>query len=137
MEKYNDIENTTFDAFDTSGARDATLVTTNDQKQEAEYQVKQRRQLDVERERKQVGKLGILEVTSGNKMIQFNFKTGEPYYHLQIARHIEIEETTDNNQVIDIGIFKPTSGNTTKRLRMRQKMRGVSRNNEIAEATLK
>lgn len=62
---------------------------------------------------------------------------GEPYQHLQMVRRIEEEEETDRNQLIDMGIFKPTSGNATKRLRMRQETREATTTDKTAEATLK
>ena len=36
-----------------------------------------------------------------------------------------------------MGVFKPTSGNATKRLRMRQEARGTTSTDKTAEATLK
>jgi len=47
-------------------------------------------------------------------------KLGEPHHNLQMIRHVEIEEEADRNQLIKRGFFKPTSGNATTRLRMRQ-----------------
>ncbi len=47
----------------------------------------------------------------------------EPRPTLQIFRHVE-EEEADRSQLINMGVFKPTSGNATKRLRMRQETRG-------------
>ena len=44
----------------------------------------------------------------------------EPNYNMQMVRHIEEEEDADRGDLIDMGVFKPTSGNATKRLRMRQ-----------------
>ena len=61
----------------------------------------------------------------------------EPCHNLQIVGHVEEEEDADNSQLIDMGVFKPTSGNATKRLRMRQETRGTARTNKTAEATLK
>jgi len=130
MEEYSDIENDTFDA------RDATSATTKGQEHEAEHQAKQMRQLDAEIERKRVGKRGALGATSENGMIRFNFKAGEPHHHLQMVHHVEVEEIADRNQLIDMGVFKPTSGNATKRLRMRQETRGATRNGKTAETTL-
>ena len=60
-----------------------------------------------------------------------------PHHNLQIVRHVEEEEDADKTQLIDMGVFKPTSGNATKRLRMRQKTRGTTRTDKTAEATLK
>ena len=39
-------------------------------------------------------------------------------YNMQMVRHIEEEEDEDRGNSIDMGDFKPTSGNATKRLRM-------------------
>ncbi len=134
MEEYSDIENDTFDACDASGARDATLATTKSQEQGVELQVQQGSQLDAEIVTKRSGKLGALRATSGNRTIRF--KAGEPHHNLQLVRHIEAEEKADRNQLIDMGVFKPTNGNATKRLRMRQETREVTRNSKTAEATL-
>lgn len=49
----------------------------------------------------------------------------------------EEEEDADRGDLIDMGIFKPTSGNATKRLRMRQETRGTTRATKTAEAALK
>lgn len=43
-----------------------------------------------------------------------------PRHNLQMVRHVEEEEDTERSQLIDMGVFKPTSRNATKRLRMRQ-----------------
>ena len=64
------------------------------------------------------------------------FKAREPHHNLQIVRHVEIEEEADRNQLIDMGVFKQTSGNATKRLRVRQETREATRNGKTAEATL-
>ena len=80
MEKYSDIENDTVDTCNTSGARDATLASTKDQKQKMELQAQQKRQLDAEIVTKRSGKLGALGATSGNKTIQL--KGGKSYYNL-------------------------------------------------------
>ena len=61
----------------------------------------------------------------------------EPQYNMQMVRHIEEEENADRSELIDMGVFKPTSGNATKRLRMRQETRGAARTGKNAEATLK
>lgn len=61
----------------------------------------------------------------------------EPRDNLQMVRHVEEEEEADRNQLVDMGVFKPTSGNATKRLRMRQETRGTTRAGKTAEATLK
>lgn len=53
---------------------------------------------------------------------------------MQMVRHVDEEEDADRSELINMGVFKPTSGNATKRLRMRQETRGTTR---IAEATLK
>ena len=57
-----------------------------------------------------------------------------PHHNLQMVRHVEEEEDADRSQLINMGVFKPTSGNATKRLRMRQETRGTTK---AAEATLK
>lgn len=44
---------------------------------------------------------------------------GEPDHNMQIVRHIEDEENADRSELIDMGGFKPTRGNATKRLRIR------------------
>ena len=54
-----------------------------------------------------------------------------------MVRHVEEEEDADRSQLIDMGVFKPTSGNATKRLRMRQETRGTTSTDKTAEATLK
>ena len=61
----------------------------------------------------------------------------EPNYNMQMVRHIEDEEDADRDDLIDMGVFKPTSGNATKRLRMRQETRGTTRATKAAEAALK
>ena len=58
-----------------------------------------------------------------------------PNYDMQMVRHIEedieedIEEEDDANRgdLVGMGVFKPTSGNATKRLRVRQGTRGATR----------
>lgn len=52
---------------------------------------------------------------------------------MQMVRHIEEEEDADRGNLIDMGILNPTSGNATKRLRMRQETRAT----KAAEAALK
>ena len=61
----------------------------------------------------------------------------EPHHNMQMVRHIEEEEDADRSDLINMGVFKPTSRNATKRLRMRQETRGTTRSSKIAEATLK
>ena len=61
----------------------------------------------------------------------------EPRHNLQMVCHVEEEEEADRNQLVDMGVFKPTSGNATKRLRMRQETRETTRAGKTAEATLK
>ena len=61
----------------------------------------------------------------------------EPDYNMQMVRHIEKEEDADRSDLINMGVFKPTSENATKRLRMRQETRGATRTSKAAEATLK
>lgn len=62
--------------------------------------------------------------------------TSKGHHNLQIVRHVEEEEEADRNELIDMGVFKPTSGNAAKRLRMRQETREETRNRKIVEATL-
>ena len=61
----------------------------------------------------------------------------ERRHNMQMVRHVEEEEDADRGQLIDWGVFKPTSGNATKRLRMRQETRGTTSTDKTAEATLK
>ena len=61
----------------------------------------------------------------------------EPGYNMQMVRHIEEEEDADRSDLINMGVFKPTSGNATKRLRVRQETRGMTRTSQTAKATLK
>lgn len=56
---------------------------------------------------------------------------------LQMVRHVEEEKEADRNQLVNMGVFKPTSGNATKRLMIRQETRGITRTCKTAEATLK
>ena len=99
---------------DASGARDATSATTKGQDQGVKHQAQKGRQLDAEIVTKRSGKLGALGATSGNRTIQF--KAGEPHHNLRLVRHIEAEVEADRNQLIDMGVFKPTSGNATNAL---------------------
>ena len=50
-----------------------------------------------------------------------------PNYDMQMVRHIEEEEDADRGDLVGMGVFKPTSGNATKRLRVRQETRGTTR----------
>ena len=52
---------------------------------------------------------------------------------MQIVRHMEEKDAADRSNLIQIGVFKPTSGNAMKQLRIWQEMR-TSKN---AKATLK
>ena len=66
----------------------------------------------------------------------------EPGYNMQMVRHIEEEENADRDELIELGVFKPTSGNATKRLRTRQETRGTTRTTttragKSAEAVIK
>lgn len=56
---------------------------------------------------------------------------------LQMVCHMDEEENADRNHLVDLGIFKPMSGNPTKRLRMRQEIREAAGTRKNAEATLK
>ena len=56
-----------------------------------------------------------------------------PHHNMQMVRHMEEEEDADRSDLIQMGVFKPTSGNATKRLRIWQETR-TSKN---AKATLK
>ena len=62
---------------------------------------------------------------------------GLPGHNLQMIRHVEEEEDVDRSQLVDIGVFKPTSGNATKRLRLRQATRETARTDKNKEDTLK
>lgn len=64
-------------------------------------------------------------------------KHEERHHNMQIVCHIEEKDDVERNQLIDIGVFKLTSGNARKQLRMRQKMRETISTNKITEATLK
>lgn len=61
----------------------------------------------------------------------------EPGHSMQMVRHMEEEENADRSDLIDMGVFKPTTGNATKRLRMRQETREPTRDAKTTEATLK
>ena len=39
-------------------------------------------------------------------------------YNMHMVRHIEEEKDADTSDLIDMGVFKPNSGNATKQLRM-------------------
>lgn len=54
---------------------------------------------------------------------------------LQIARQLELE--SEGNQSANLGTLKATSGNTTKRLKMRQETRVATRATETTEAAMK
>lgn len=56
----------------------------------------------------------------------------EPNYNMQMVRHIKEEEEADRGDLINMGVFKPTSGNATKRLRMRQETREITRATKAA-----
>ena len=51
----------------------------------------------------------------------------EPDHNMQMIRHREEEEDADRGDLIEMGVFKPTSGNATKRLRMRQETRETTK----------
>ena len=55
--------------------------------------------------------------TSRIKTIRFKAK--EPHHNLKLVYHIKAEEKADKNQLIDMGVFKLTKRNATKRLGMR------------------
>ena len=54
---------------------------------------------------------------------------------LQIARQLELE--SERNQSANLGVLKATSGNATKRLKMRQETRAATRTTKTAEAAMK
>ena len=56
---------------------------------------------------------------------------------MQMVYHIKEEEDADRNDLIDMRVFKPTSGNATKRLKMRQGTRRITRATKAAKAALK
>lgn len=117
IEEYNDIKNDTFDAYNASGACNAISTTTKSLEQGVKHQAQQERQLDAEIVKKWSRKLGALVATRKNQTIPF--KAREPHYKLLLVCHIEAKKEADKNQLIDMGVFKPMSGNATKRLRMR------------------
>lgn len=45
-------------------------------------------------------------------------KHEKPGYNMQIVCHMEKEEDADRHDLIDMRVFKPTSANATKRLRV-------------------
>ena len=61
----------------------------------------------------------------------------EPCHNLEMVCHVEEEKKTDKNQLVNMRVFKPISGNATKRLKMRQETRETTRAGKTAEATLK
>lgn len=61
----------------------------------------------------------------------------EPRHNLQIICHIKNEEEAYKNQLMDMGIFKPTSGNAIKRPKIKQEMYKTIKTAQIVEATLK
>ena len=76
--------------------------------------------MEVQNEFKQdAGNAYLYDTTAGAA----GYKYKEPNYNMQIVRHMEEEEDADRGNLIDMGVFKPTSGNATKRLRMRQQTR--------------
>ena len=66
MEEYEDMENDAFDAFDVSGAPDATTVTKRQEQKAASQKEQMVRQLAVEVERNRFGNAGVLKAASGN-----------------------------------------------------------------------
>lgn len=65
-------------------------------------------------------------------------KYDESGHDMQIVCYnIEKEKNTDKSNLINREIFKSTTGNATKQLRMRQKMRKSTNNAKTTEATLK
>ena len=46
------------------------------------------------------------------------YEREEPGYNMQMIRHIEEEDDADRSDLIHMGVFKPISGNATKRLRV-------------------
>lgn len=58
----------------------------------------------------------------------------EPGHNMHIDCHsIEEEKNTDRSDLIDIGVFKPTIENATKRLRIRQETRDSTTNAQTVE----
>lgn len=129
------MKNDMVDACKASGACNAISATTKNQEQRIELQAQQKRQLDAAIVTKRLEKLGALGATSRNKCIWF--KAGKPHHNLQLICHIDAEKKADRNQLIDMKVFKLINRNATKRLRMRQEMRKMTKNGKIAEVTLK
>lgn len=77
MEKYNNIENDTFDETGASGAPDVTSATIKSLPKGLEYQAQQKRQFDAEIITKRPEKLETLRTTCENRPIRF--KVGEPH----------------------------------------------------------
>ena len=65
------------------------------------------------------------------------YKHEEPNYNMQMVCHIEEEEDADGGNLINIGVFKPTSGNETKWLRMQQETRRTTKTMKVAKTPLK
>lgn len=51
--------------------------------------------------------------------------------------HIEVEKIADKNLLINMEVFKSTSRNAIKYLKMRQEMHKATKNGKTTEATLK
>lgn len=66
MEEYEDMENDAFDAFNASGAPDATTVTGGQEHETASQKEQMMRQLAVGVERNRLGNAGVLKAASGN-----------------------------------------------------------------------
>lgn len=65
-------------------------------------------------------------------------KYDKPGHNMQIVCHsIEEEENGNRTNLINTGVFKPTTGNAIKRLQMRQETRVSTTNTQITEAILK
>lgn len=64
-------------------------------------------------------------------------KSEELDQNVQIVCHVKKEEDANRSELIDMGVFKPTSRNATKRLRMQQKTYGTTKTTITAEAALK
>ena len=58
-------------------------------------------------------------------------------HNLQIVFHLEEEKNTNKSQLIDIRVFKLTSKNTTKLLKMRQDIYGTIKVGKTLKTTLK
>ena len=65
------------------------------------------------------------------------YKHEEPGYNMQMVCHIKEVENTHRSDLINMGVFKPRSGNATKQMRVRQETHGRTRTTQIAEAILK